>query len=220
MKYSAIFIFFSFISLSNCQTNNSNNLTQSEDMENQKTEQQANLESITLAGGCFWCIEAVFNDVKGVQSAESGYSGGMKETADYKTVSTGNTKHTEAVKVVFDSTKVSLEEILEIFWHVHDPTTLNRQGNDVGPQYRSAVFYNNENQKTIIEKSIKEVASEIWPDPIVTEVAPFEAFYKAENYHQDYYDKTGDRNPYCTYVITPKVQKFKKLFTSKVKHKQ
>lgn len=175
------------------------------------------LETATIAGGCFWCIEAVFDDVQGVYAAESGYSGGTAETADYKTVCTGTTKHAEVVQIKFNPQVISFEEILEIFWNIHDPTTLNRQGNDVGPQYRSAIFYHNEKQKAEAEKSIKETAAAIWEKPIVTEVAPFEAFYPAEDYHQDYYNNVGDRNPYCTIVITPKVQKFKKLFGEKVK---
>ncbi|MEL7122407.1 MAG: peptide-methionine (S)-S-oxide reductase MsrA, partial [Bacteroidota bacterium] len=127
-------------------------------------------ESITLGGGCFWCVEAVYLMIDGVISAVSGYAGGAKETADYKTVCSGTTKHAEVVQVTFDPNIISLEEILEIFWTAHDPTTLNRQGNDVGPQYRSAIFYHNEAQKVIAEKSINEVATQIWDNPIVTEL--------------------------------------------------
>lgn len=175
------------------------------------------LELATLGGGCFWCTEAVYQNVEGVYAVESGYSGGTKENADYKKVSTGQTKHAEVIQVKFNPQVVSFEEVLEIFWSTHDPTTLNRQGNDVGPQYRSVIFYHDDRQKAIAEQSKKEVATKVWNDPIVTEIAPFEAFYVAEEYHQDYYKNVGDRNPYCTYIITPKVNKLKKLFSDKLK---
>lgn len=174
-------------------------------------------EIATIAGGCFWCVEAVYQDVNGVQSVVSGYSGGTKETANYKAVSAGSTQHAEAIQVTFDPQLISYNEILEMFWAAHDPTTLNRQGNDIGPQYRSAIFYHNEIQKEIAEKSKKEVATQIWDQPIVTEIAPFKDFYAAEDYHQDYYNTVGDRNPYCTIVITPKVQKFRKMFKDRLK---
>ena len=175
------------------------------------------VETITLAGGCFWCIEAVFERTKGVYSAVSGYSGGTKATADYKTVCTGQTDHAEVVQIKFNPKEISLAEILDIFWNVHDPTTLNRQGNDVGPQYRSAIFYHTEEQKRIAEESMKNSATQIWDKPIVTQLVPFKAFYEAEDYHQEYFSNVGERNPYCTYVIAPKVQKFQKLFSDKVK---
>ena len=175
------------------------------------------IEIATLGGGCFWCTEAVYQNVEGVYSVESGYAGDTKEKADYKLVSSGMTKHAEVVQVKFDPTVISYEEILDIFWNTHDPTTLNRQGNDVGPQYRSIIFYHSDTQKAIADQSKTEVAPKVWNDPIVTEIEPFEAFYTAEAYHQDYYKNVGDRNPYCTYVITPKVKKFKKLFSEKLK---
>lgn len=175
------------------------------------------LEVATLGGGCFWCVEAVYQDLQGVYSVVSGYSGGTKETADYKMVSSGRTNHAEAVQVKFDPKVISYEDILEIFWNTHDPTTLNRQGNDVGPQYRSVIFYHSKEQKQIAEQSKKDVAPKVWDKPIVTEIAKFEAFYEAEDYHQDYYNNVGDRNPYCTYIITPKVQKMKKLYGDKLK---
>ncbi len=175
------------------------------------------MEVATLGGGCFWCVEAVFQDLEGVYSVASGYSGGSKETADYKLVSSGRTQHAEVVQIKFNPNVISYGEILEIFWHTHDPTTLNRQGNDVGPQYRSVIFYHSDQQKTIAEQSKKEVATGIWDKPIVTQVAPYKAFYVAEEYHQNYYKNTGDRNPYCTYVISPKVQKMKKMFGDKLK---
>jgi peptide-methionine (S)-S-oxide reductase len=175
------------------------------------------LETATLGGGCFWCVEAVFQEVKGVESVMSGYSGGTKETADYKTVCSGATSHAEVVQVRFDPEVISFAEILEIFWTTHDPTTPNRQGNDVGPQYRSVIFYHNEEQKRIAEKSKAEVAAGIWDDPVVTEISPLKDFYPAEDYHQDYYAKTGNRNPYCTFVITPKITKLRKKFAHKLK---
>ncbi len=175
------------------------------------------LDTATFAGGCFWCLEAVFEQLQGVHQVVSGYSGGAAETADYKTVCSGKTQHAEAVQITYDPAVITYEELLEVFWHVHDPTTLNRQGNDVGPQYRSAIFYHNEAQKNAAEKSMREVATQIWENPIVTELTAFEAFYPAEAYHQNYYERVGDGNPYCTYVISPKVQKFKKLFTKKLK---
>ncbi len=175
------------------------------------------MELATLGGGCFWCVEAVYQDVEGIYSVESGYSGGTKETADYKKVSAGMTDHAEVVQVKFNPQVISYAEVLEIFWNTHDPTTLNRQGNDVGTQYRSVIFYHSDEQKQVAEQSKKEVAPPVWNKPIVTQIAPFKAFYAAEDYHQEYYNNVGDRNPYCTYVITPKVQKMKKLFGDKLK---
>lgn len=177
------------------------------------------LETATLGGGCFWCVEAIYQDVKGIYSVVSGYSGGTPETADYKTVCSGATDHAEVVQVRFDPKVISFAEILEIFWSTHNPTTLNRQGNDVGPQYRSVIFYHNVEQKRIALQSKAEVAPKIWDDPIVTEISPFTGFYPAEDYHQDYYNNVGDRNPYCTFVITPKVSKFRKQFAEKLKVK-
>lgn len=175
------------------------------------------LATATLGGGCFWCVEAVYKEVQGVESVKSGYAGGTAETANYKAVCSKMTGHAEVVQIQFDTEVINFEEIIEMFWTAHDPTTLNRQGNDVGPQYRSVVFYHDETQKAIVEKSIREVASTLYDDPIVTEIAPLEAFYEAEAYHQDYYAKTGHRNPYCTIVITPKVTKFKKKFAHRLK---
>ena len=175
------------------------------------------LETATLGGGCFWCVEAVLLQAEGVYSVVSGYSGGTAEDADYETVSTGKTRHAEVVQVNFNPQVISFAEILEIFWSTHDPTTLNRQGNDVGPQYRSVIFYRDEAQKAVAEQSKLEVATRIWDDPIVTEISPLNGFWKAEDYHQNYYNKVGDRNPYCTYIITPKVQKFKKQFPQLLK---
>jgi len=175
-----------------------------------------NLETITLGGGCFWCLEAVYQRVKGVEKVVSGYAGGTEETANYKAVCSGTTRHAEVVRVHFDPQTVSIEELLDVFWTIHDPTTPNRQGNDVGPQYRSVIFYENEKQQAVAEKSMQEVAPELWDAPIVTELEPLETFYPAEDYHQNYYNNVGGRNPYCSFVITPKVSKFRKKFADKL----
>ncbi|MEY4108226.1 MAG: hypothetical protein RL181_2568 [Bacteroidota bacterium] len=174
-------------------------------------------EIATLGGGCFWCVEAIYEDVEGVYAAVSGYSGGTAATADYKTVCSGTTDHAEVVQVHFDPKVISFEKILEIFWNTHNPTTPNRQGNDVGPQYRSVIFYHSPEQAQIAEKSRAEVAPQLWDDKIVTEVVPFTGFWEAEAYHQDYFSKVGDGNPYCSYVIAPKVAKFRKAFPSALK---
>ncbi len=180
-------------------------------------QQQNKLEKATLGGGCFWCTEAIFQRVKGVDSVVSGYAGDTEENADYKMVSSGRTKHAEVVQITFDPEVISFDEILEIFFSTHDPTTLNRQGNDIGPQYRSVIFYHDQQQKEVAEKVKKEVAQEIWDDPIVTEISPLDAFYGGEEYHQNYYNNVGMRNPYCSFVITPKVNKFKKQFAHLLK---
>lgn len=176
-----------------------------------------NLETATLGGGCFWCVEAVFQEVEGIHKVVSGYSGGTAETANYKAVCSGATDHAEVVQVHFNPQVISFADLLEIFWSTHDPTTPNRQGNDVGPQYRSVIFYHSDHQREVAEQSKSEVAPRIWDDPIVTEISPFESFYEAEDYHQDYYQNVGNRNPYCTFVITPKVKKLRKLFSDKLK---
>ncbi|MEM9887507.1 MAG: peptide-methionine (S)-S-oxide reductase MsrA [Bacteroidota bacterium] len=176
-----------------------------------------NVETATLGGGCFWCVEAVYDAVEGVISATSGYSGGTKQTADYRSVCSGTTDHAEVVQIKFDANVISYAEILEMFWTAHDPTTLNRQGNDRGPQYRSVIFYHNDEQRQIAQTSIEKVAPQMWDNPIVTQLAPLEAFYEAEAYHHDYYAKTGNRNPYCTVVITPKVNKFRKKYSDRLK---
>ncbi len=172
----------------------------------------------TLGTGCFWCTEAIFQNLEGVISAVSGYSGGHVENPSYEEVCAKTTGHAECVQITYDPSKINFEALLEVFWRVHNPTTPNQQGNDIGPQYRSAIFYHDETQKSMAEKSLKEVDdSGLWPNPIVTEIAPFQKFYKAEDNHQEYYDRVGNRNPYCTYVIAPKVEKFKKEFKSKLK---
>ncbi|MCF8237195.1 MAG: peptide-methionine (S)-S-oxide reductase MsrA [Saprospiraceae bacterium] len=188
--------------------------------ENQKKQtpdmDKPGLEIATLAGGCFWCVEAVYQDLKGVYKVESGYSGGTTVNPTYREIGSGITGHAEAVQIHFDPKEISFEEILEVFWSTHDPTTLNRQGHDVGTQYRSAIFYHTDEQKVIAEKSIREVATTIWDDPIVTEVAPVKNFYVAESYHQDYYSLNANQ-PYCRAVITPKMAKFREKFADKLK---
>jgi peptide-methionine (S)-S-oxide reductase len=175
------------------------------------------VEIATLAGGCFWCLEAVFDELKGVESVESGYSGGHVQSPSYAQVCNGDTGHAEVVQITFDPQLLSLKDLLTVFFTVHDPTTRNRQGNDVGTQYRSAIFYHNEEQKKIAEAVIQEIGAEkIWDDPIVTEVKPFDQFYVAEDYHQEYY-KNNSFQPYCRIVIAPKVAKFRHKFAERLK---
>jgi peptide-methionine (S)-S-oxide reductase len=178
---------------------------------------QDNLETATLGAGCFWCVEAVFQRLNGVKSVISGYTGGKTINPTYRDVCGGDTGHAEVAQVTFDPSVISFKELLDVFWRTHDPTTMNRQGNDSGTQYRSAIFYHNEEQKAIAEKSKQEAnAQKIWPNPIVTEISPLPTFYKAEDYHQNYYNENTSA-PYCSYVITPKVQKLKKEFSEKLK---
>ena len=174
-------------------------------------------ETATLGGGCFWCLEAVYDQLKGVVSVESGYMGGEMANPSYEVVCMGQTGHAEVVQVLFDPGVISFSEILEIFFSIHDPTTLNRQGNDVGTQYRSAVFYHSPDQKTIAEKIISSFIKEkVFDRPIVTEVVPAGPFYVAEEYHQKYFVRNPSQ-PYCTYLINPKLAKFRKQFAEKLK---
>lgn len=177
----------------------------------------ADLEKATLAGGCFWCTEAIFKRLKGVDSVTSGYSGGVRENPSYEQVSSEATGHAEAIQIEFNPKIISFEKILEIFFHLHDPTTMNRQGNDVGSQYRSVIFYHNPEQEKIAEEVKNEIAqSGIYHDPIVTEVIPFENFYPAEEEHQNYYAMNQNQG-YCSYVVTPKIQKLLKEYRREVK---
>lgn len=176
-----------------------------------------NLETATLGAGCFWCVEAVFDDLKGVASVESGYSGGHTENPTYKEVCSETTGHAEVVNVTFDPNEISFKEILQVFFSVHDPTTLNRQGNDIGTSYRSAIFYHSDEQKRIVEEVIKEVTAEgVYDNPIVTEVKPFDKFYIAEDYHQEYF-ANNPTQPYCAAVVAPKVAKFRQKYVSRLK---
>ena len=190
---------------------------------NNHTQDMTNLESnpgiqlATFASGCFWCTEAIFQNVDGVEKVVSGYMGGKSKNPTYKEVCTGQTGHAEVIQLTYDPKKVSYDELLEIFWKTHDPTTLNRQGADVGTQYRSAIFYHNDEQKQLAEKYKKKLTeAEVFDQPIVTEITPASVFYKAEDYHQNYYNLNGNA-PYCAMVIQPKVEKFKKVFKEKLK---
>lgn len=177
-------------------------------------------EVATLGGGCFWCTEAVFSLVKGVETVESGYSGGSIPNPSYEQVSTGTTGHAEVIQITFDPSAISFREILEIFFTTHDPTTLNRQGPDVGTQYRSVIFYHGDAQKAIAESVIAELDKEgIWNQPIVTKLEPFKAFYKAEDYHKEYY-KRHRNDPYCRTIITPKIIKLQQKFLTKLRTPQ
>ncbi len=173
----------------------------------------------TFAGGCFWCMEAVFQRLKGVAKVVSGYTGGTKENPTYEEVSAGTSGHAEAVQIIFDPKVVSYEQLLQVFWHLHDPTTLNQQGNDMGTQYRSVIFYHDPLQKKTAEASMnKAESSKMYPGKFVTEIKPFTKFYKAENYHQDYFNKNSYQ-PYCQYVIDPKITKLYKEFKELTKDK-
>ena len=174
-------------------------------------------EIATLGGGCFWCLEAVFDDLKGVEEVESGYAGGTVANPTYRQVCSGTTGHAEVVRITFDPSVVSFREILEVFFTIHDPTTLNRQGADIGTQYRSVIFYHSPEQKATAEQVIAALnAEQIWSGPIVTEVTPVPAYYPAEDYHQEYFQQNGDQ-PYCRAVVAPKVAKFRKQFTSRLR---
>lgn len=175
------------------------------------------IQTATLAGGCFWCIESAFNSIEGVESAVSGYAGGHVDNPSYEAVCKGDTGHAEVVRVEFDSSKISYREILEIFFALHNPTQVNRQGNDVGPQYRSAVFYHSDEQKQEAQKIIQEMVDEgVWPDPIVTEITEVNNYFPAEDYHQSYF-KNNPQNQYCAMVVAPKLAKFKKTFAARLR---
>ena len=176
-----------------------------------------NLEVATLAAGCFWCTEAAFNIIKGVDRIEPGYTGGTIINPTYEEVSTGTTGHAEAAQIYFDPKVITYKEIVEVFFTMHDPTSLNRQGADIGTQYRSAIFYHNQQQKETAQKLIAELAQEgIWDKPIVTEIVPLKTFYSAETYHKDYYKK-HPKEPYCQAVIAPKIAKLQQRFIDKIK---
>lgn len=176
-----------------------------------------NSEVATLGGGCFWCLEAVYDQMRGVTDVVSGYAGGHVPNPTYKAVCTGTTGHAEVVQITFDRDVVSFKEILQVFFTIHDPTTLNRQGNDVGPQYRSAIFYQNDEQKRVAEEVIAELTEEgLWDSPMVTEVSPMDVFYPAEDYHQEYYENNSFQ-PYCMFVVAPKVKKFRQKYVDYLK---
>lgn len=174
-------------------------------------------DTITFGAGCFWCVEAIFQNLEGVASVSSGYSGGTVKNPSYREVCNGTTGHAEVCQVVYDPAIISFDELLEVFWQTHDPTTLNRQGADVGTQYRSAIFYHTIEQKNTAEAYLAKLNdTKAFDKPVVTEISPFTVFYKAEDYHQDYFNENGDE-PYCRMVIQPKLEKFKKVFKGKLK---
>ncbi|PIQ23822.1 peptide-methionine (S)-S-oxide reductase [bacterium (Candidatus Blackallbacteria) CG17_big_fil_post_rev_8_21_14_2_50_48_46] len=174
-------------------------------------------ETATFGAGCFWCVEAVFQRLQGVLSLVSGYTGGQTSNPTYEQVCSGQTGHAEVIQIVYDPALVSFADLLEVFWHTHDPTTLNRQGNDVGSQYRSAIFYGSEEQKKIAEVSLQATeASKLWPKPIVTEIVPLGVFYPAEDYHQNYYSNNPNQ-PYCSFAIPPKLRKLEQKFGDRLK---
>jgi len=182
-----------------------------------KTMKDTGLKTAIFAGGCFWCTEAIFNELKGVKKVVSGYSGGKVTNPTYKQVTTGLTGHAECTQITYDSELITFAELLEVFWMTHDPTTLNRQGADSGTQYRSAIFYTDEDQKQVATAYKAKLEKEkIWSDPIVTEITKLEKFYPAEDYHQEYYENNPNQG-YCRIVITPKMEKFKKIFSNKLK---
>jgi peptide-methionine (S)-S-oxide reductase len=176
-----------------------------------------NADVATFGAGCFWCVEAVFQEVDGVLAVQSGYAGGKIENPSYRQVCTGTTGHAEVCQIQFDPKRVSYDDLLQVFWRTHDPTTLNRQGNDVGTQYRSVIFYHNDNQRKLAEERKRQLDhAKVWPKPIVTEISPLPKFYKAEAYHQNYY-RSNPRQGYCQFVIRPKLEKFRKVFQDKLK---
>jgi peptide-methionine (S)-S-oxide reductase len=175
------------------------------------------METTTLGGGCFWCLEAVYDQMEGVQSVESGYMGGKNPNPTYKEVCGGRTGHVEVVQVTFDPAVTNFREILEVFFTIHDPTTRDRQGNDVGTQYRSVIFYHSDQQRQIAEETIRDLnQAGIWDDPIVTQVQPTEAFYVAEGYHQEYFENNPNQS-YCQFIVAPKVRKFREKFANKMR---
>lgn len=213
-----IALFLSLLSFSVVSCNN-NDVSVNVKQTTLKTKIMSNdsLKEATFGAGCFWCVEACFLELDGVISVQSGYSGGKKANPSYEEVCTGTTGHAEVARVIYDEAKISFEELLEVFWFVHDPTQLNRQGNDIGTQYRSVVFYHDENQKALTEKYIQKLEDEkVWEKKIVTEISPIKNFYPAEKYHDNYLARNPE-NMYCQAVVRPKVDKFRKVFEKKLK---
>lgn len=209
--------FFSLFSCAQSEVTPSEQTKKNINMET-KMDTTSNLDTATFGAGCFWCVEAQFQMLDGVVKVESGFSGGHVKNPSYKEVCTGTTGHAEVCNIYYDPKKISYDEMLAAFWQTHDPTQLNRQGNDIGTQYRSAIFYHNENQKQLAEKYKKKLSEEkVYDNPVVTEIAPFTVFYKAEDYHSNYYNQNGGES-YCQFVIKPKVEKFQKVFKNKLKH--
>ena len=209
--------FYGFMLLLSCSSKKSQNNSPNIKIMNETITNFTNVDSVIFASGCFWCTEAFFQRLEGVLSVESGYSGGTVDNPTYEEVCDKSTGHAECIKLKYDTTKISFDELLEVFFKTHDPTTLNRQGNDAGPQYRSAIFYYNQFQK---DKSIYYIetlnAEKVYDNPIVTQVEPAKAFYLAENYHQNFYNNNSNQG-YCKFVIEPKLEKFEKIFKNKLK---
>lgn len=211
MKYSqVILIILTFVSVQASSQNQSNTT--------KLMAENNGLELATFGAGCFWCVEAIFQRVEGVEKVVSGYAGGNIKNPSYKEVCQGTTGHAEVCQLSYNPAKVSFEELLEVFWQTHNPTTLNKQGNDVGTQYRSVVFFHNDAQKKLAEKYKDKLnAAKVFDDPIVTEISAYDKLYIAENYHQNYFNENGSQ-PYCSFVIQPKIEKFKKVFKDKLKN--
>ena len=213
--------FCTFVGLfaSSCTQNAVNDHDNNSDTNPQQTmETNPMIDTATFGAGCFWCVEAQFQLLDGVQTVSSGFSGGTVKNPAYREVCNGTTGHAEVCQITYDTSKISYDELLAAFWQSHDPTQLNRQGNDVGTQYRSVIYYHNESQKNLAEKYKKELnESGAWPQPIVTEISPIGPFYKADDYHQNYFNANGSES-YCQYVIQPKIEKFRKVFKEKLKH--
>lgn len=213
MMIAALLFLLPLLPLSSC---GSENIKNKETMNNNNDDNER-YELATIGGGCFWCIEAIYLEMKGVISVSSGYSGGKIKNPTYREVTSGMTGHAEVVQITFDPEVIAYRDILTIFFYVHDPTTLNRQGADVGTQYRSVIFYHDENQKAVAEEVMQEIQnSKVWKDPLVTELSPLTAFYVAEDYHQEYFANNPNA-PYCTFVVSPKVEKFRKNFQEYLK---
>ena len=216
LRYSISLMFILLLVFNGCVEKKTN--AQSEKTNGKETPMtDASLEKVTFGSGCFWCTEAIFERLNGVVKVESGYSGGNVENPTYEEVCSGTSGYAEVTQITYDPSIITYDELLEVFWKTHDPTTLNRQGNDVGTQYRSVIFYNNDDEKKLAEKYKAELdKSGVWDDPIVTEISLFTKFYAAEGYHQDYYNNNPNQG-YCTFVIAPKVEKFEKVFMDKLK---
>ncbi len=216
MRISILLVLFTTTTMASCKQQVAQPI-ESETIKTMEVNNTVGKDTATFGNGCFWCTEAVFESLNGVQSAVSGYSGGETPDPDYKAVCSGQTGHAEVVEIVFDPAVISFEDLLEAFWASHDPTTLNRQGNDVGTQYRSVIFYHNDAQKESALRLKKELNDKkVFSDPIVTEITSAQKFYPAENYHQQYFEQNGNE-PYCSYVIRPKLDKFRKVFKDKLK---
>lgn len=210
MQLISVFLFALFVALQACG--------QKKSYKKDQMTKNGNFELATFGAGCFWCVEAIFQRVDGVEKVVSGYSGGHVKNPSYKEVCQGTTGHAEVCQLSYDPAVVSYKELLEIFWQTHDPTTLNRQGNDAGTQYRSSIFYHSNEQKELAESYKKKLdKADIYKDPIVTEIVPYSTMYVAEDYHQNYFNENGSQ-PYCSFVIQPKVEKFKKVFKDKLKN--